>query len=65
MKLYREDGRVAGLQDIAAWWIRMYPSDVFGEKPKDIIAIREIFRKMTKEHPQFGKDVSKILEARE
>ena len=40
-----DDGDVytekAGLYDIAEWWLRTYPEDIFVSAPPEIVAIRE------------------------
>ena len=48
MKLFDEDGNPIGLYEIAQWFIDTYPEDVFITKPKIIIEIRELLKKILK-----------------
>jgi len=40
-ELYLENGKKAGLYDVAEWWLEKYPEDIFVEEPKSVVEIRE------------------------
>lgn len=39
-ELYLENGEKASLEDVCKWWIKIYPADVFVNKPKPIVEVR-------------------------
>ncbi len=52
-KLFLEDGTEAGLFDVIQWWVGVYPSDIFVESPKEIVAIRKNCEALLKQRKDF------------
>lgn len=57
VKLLNAKGEAVGLPDIIAWWLEVYPADIFVQEPHEIIAVRGIFLQMCRKYPQLNKDV--------
>jgi len=41
IELYLHNGQKASLEDVCNWWIQTYPKDIFVNKPKPVVEIRE------------------------
>ena len=41
IEIYLENGDKASLEDVCNWWIQNYPKDIFVNKPKPVVKIRE------------------------
>jgi len=46
IELFLENGRKAGLYDVCKWWLRIYPEDIFITVPKEIVAVRDLMKKI-------------------
>lgn len=45
-RIFNENGIQIGLYDICEWVLQTYPEDIFVKKPDEIVALREICKKI-------------------
>lgn len=46
MKLFLEDGRPAGMKEIAEWWVENYPEEVFVGKTESVRLVVDVRKRM-------------------
>jgi len=44
----RELFKSIGLRDVLEWWVMTYPDDIFIERPKEIVEIRRLMKRILK-----------------